>query len=203
MSADLDREIDRAVREMLDVEPPAGLRARVMQRIDEGQVASGFSRKVTVASAFRRKILWAGLPIAAAAVILIAVVIARRDGTAPPLTPIAGPTIAKATPTSEPATSTQSAPAGTPRTATTADRRRLDVLPRGAQRVTATAAVEPVPADGFPRVPSLSVPALTMSEIRGVAPAEPAQIGVDPIAAPAPLEIEPLPLSPRERQNQE
>jgi hypothetical protein len=203
MSAELDREIDRAVREMLDVEPSAGLRARVMQRIDEGHAASGFSRKVTVASAFRRKILWVAMPVAAAAVILIAVVLARRDGAAPPPTPTAGPTIAKATPTSEPPTSTQSAPAGTPRTATTADRRRLDVPPRGAQRVTATAAVESAPADGFPRVPSLSVPALTLSEIRGVAPAEPARIGVDPIAAPAPLEIEPLPLSPRERQNQE
>jgi len=203
MSADLDREIDRAVREMLDVEPPAGLRARVMQRIEERHAASGFSRKVTVASAFRRKILWAGLPVAAAAVILIAVVLARREGGAPPLTPTAGATIAKATPTSEPPTSTQSASAGTPRTATTANRRRAAVPLREAQRVTATAAVESAPADGFPRVPSLSVPALTMSEIRGVAPAEPARIGVDPIAAPAPLEIEPLPLSPRERQNQE
>jgi len=67
MSADLDREIDRAVGEMLDVEPPAGLRARVMQRIEERHAASGFSRKVTVASAFRRKILWAGLPVAACA----------------------------------------------------------------------------------------------------------------------------------------
>jgi len=203
MSADLDREIDRAVREMLDVEPPAGLRARVMQRVEEGPVASAFRRKVTVASAFRRKILWAGLPIAAAAVILIAAVLARREPAGPSVTPAAPPTIAKATPTSAPPTSTQSAPAGTPRTATTADRRRLDVPPREAQRVTATAAVESAPADGFPRVPSLSVPALTMSEIRGVAPAEPARIGVDPIAAPAPLEIEPLPLSPRERQNQE
>ena len=45
MSADLDREIDRAVREMLDVEPPAGLRARVMQRIEERHVASAFRRK--------------------------------------------------------------------------------------------------------------------------------------------------------------
>src|SRR4029079_3726629 len=112
MSADLDREIDRAVREMLDVEPPAGLRARVMQRIEERHVAS----------AFRRKILWAGLPIAAAAVILIAVVLARREGAAPPLPPPTSPSIATATPTSEPQTSTQSAPPETPRTATTADR---------------------------------------------------------------------------------
>ena len=33
MSADFDKAIDRAVRQMLDAEPPAGLRARVMERL--------------------------------------------------------------------------------------------------------------------------------------------------------------------------
>ena len=33
MSADFDKAIDRAVREMLDVEPPAGLRRRVLEQI--------------------------------------------------------------------------------------------------------------------------------------------------------------------------
>jgi len=194
MSADLDREIDRAVREMLDVEPPAGLRGRVMQRIEEGHVASGFSRKI----------LWAGLPVAAAAVILIAVVLARREGAAPPPTPATAPSIAKAAPASEPPTSTQSSPAGTPRTATAIDRRRVDVPPREAQRVTATAAVESAPVEDFPRIPSLSIPALSVSDIQRVAPAAaPTQLGVAPIAEPAPIEFEPLPLSPRERHDQE
>jgi len=54
MSADLDREIDRAVREMLDVEPPAGLRGRVMQRIEEKRVASGFLTTVALAKVVSR-----------------------------------------------------------------------------------------------------------------------------------------------------
>jgi hypothetical protein len=33
MSADFDEAIDRAVREMLDVEPPADLRARVIAQL--------------------------------------------------------------------------------------------------------------------------------------------------------------------------
>jgi hypothetical protein len=58
----LDFEIDRTVREMLDVEPPAGLRDRVIERISEVPGASAFPNRVAsafpklVASAFRRKI---------------------------------------------------------------------------------------------------------------------------------------------------
>jgi len=202
MTDRLDEAIDHAVREMLDVEPPAGLRARVMQRIEE-PVASGFSRKVSVASAFRRKIMWAAVPVAAVALIVMVVLLSRRDTPGPSLVPTA-PSIATANPQPQvlpPPVRTVPPPAATPPTRVA----RLPEAsrPRERQRVVTAALAEPAPAEEFPRVPSLSVPALTMSEIRGVAPAEPAQIGVGPIAAPAPLEIEPLPLSPRERQNQE
>ena len=201
MSADLDREIDRAVREMLDVEPAAGLRTRVMQRIEE-PVASGFSRK----SPFSRKFVWLALPVAAAAAIVIAVLVARRAAPAPGLAPNAPTTIVKGAPAVQPPASTQAPPPGAARTVT-AENRQPAVAPspsREAQRVTAAAAVESGPIPGFPQVPSLSVPALTVSAIRVVAPAAtPTEIGVDPIATPAPIDIDPLPLSPRERQNQE
>ena len=208
MSADLDREIDRAVRDMLDVEPPAGFRARVMRRIEEpaasAHVASAHVASAHVASAFRRKFLWLALPVAAAAAIVIAVLVARRAAPAPDLAPTASSTIVKGTPDAQPPASTQGPTPGKPRTVTGENRQPAVAPPREAQRVAATAIDESAPAEGFPQVPSLSVPALTMPEIRGVPPAAaPTQIGVDPIAAPASIEIEPLPLSPRERQNQE
>ena len=195
MSADLDREIDRAVREMLDVEPPAGLRARVMQRI-EG------SSETSVASAFRRKSAW--IAVAAAAAIVIAVVLTRREGPALSPAPTTLPPIVQATPTPELPTSTPATPASTPRTLTVNDRRSVAVPPREAQRIAATAAVEPAPDETFSRIPSLSIPALSVPDIQRVAPAaSPTQLGVQPIAEPAPIEFEPLPLSPRERQDQE
>ena len=70
--ARLDEAIDRAVREMLDVEPPAGLRARVLDRIDGGG---------SVASAFRRKMAWIAVPVAAAAIVVLAVLAPWREET--------------------------------------------------------------------------------------------------------------------------
>jgi hypothetical protein len=67
-----DEAIDRAVREMLDVEPRADLRARVMAQLP----ASG-SR--LPASGFRLPASgWVLAPLAAAALIVLAVFIARR-----------------------------------------------------------------------------------------------------------------------------
>src|SRR5437763_12097432 len=70
MSADLDKAIDRAVREMLDVEPRADLRARVLAQL----TASGFRLP-----AFG----WVLAPIAAAAVIVLAVMLAPRSESLP------------------------------------------------------------------------------------------------------------------------
>ena len=69
--ARFDAAIDHAVREMLDVDQPAGFRARVARRIEGGQSGS------LVASAFRRKILLFGIPLAAAAILILAVVLPR------------------------------------------------------------------------------------------------------------------------------
>jgi|SRR5262245_44630853 len=68
--ARFDEAIDRAVREMLDVEPPADLRARVMT-----QLTASDSRLPV--SGFRLPAL--GWALAAAAVILLAVVLTRRS----------------------------------------------------------------------------------------------------------------------------
>jgi hypothetical protein len=74
--ARFDEAIDRAVREMLDVEPPAGLRGRVMHRI-------GRPTESVVASAFRRKAVWLAAPLAAAAILVLAVLMPSESGRAP------------------------------------------------------------------------------------------------------------------------
>jgi hypothetical protein len=56
----LDDAIDRAVREMLDVEPPSGLRGRVLDRI-ENAGTRGWSW------------IWIAAPVAAAAILVLAV----------------------------------------------------------------------------------------------------------------------------------
>jgi hypothetical protein len=71
-----DRAIDRTVREMLDVEPRADLRARVMRRLSDSdlQVASGVSGKIR----FGRKLLWTAVPLAAAATLVLALLLPSR-----------------------------------------------------------------------------------------------------------------------------
>jgi hypothetical protein len=88
MSADLDKAIDRAVREMLDVEPPADLRARVMARIEEPGAAP----------AVTRKLWWFAAPIAAAAIVVLAVLVPRRDQSGPQPMAVTPPSIAQAGP---------------------------------------------------------------------------------------------------------
>jgi hypothetical protein len=70
----LDAAIEREVREMLDVEPPAGLRGRVMRRVEGG----GESRS-RGAAAFRRNMRLAGIPLVAAAVLVLALIVPRSE----------------------------------------------------------------------------------------------------------------------------
>jgi hypothetical protein len=76
MSVDLDKQIDRAVRDMLDVEPSADLRARVMAQLP----APGSPRP---APGFRLPASWVLGSIAAAALVVIAVFVARRTEPVP------------------------------------------------------------------------------------------------------------------------
>jgi hypothetical protein len=71
MSDQIDRAIEGAVREMLDGEPRADLQARVMAAVEAGSLTAG-SR---TASPLR----WIAVPLAAAAIVILAVVVARRS----------------------------------------------------------------------------------------------------------------------------
>jgi hypothetical protein len=200
----LDRAIDGAVREMLDVEPPAGLRGRVLQQIDP--VASGFSRKHRSRQHLDRRILWTGLPLAAAAALVLALLLPRSSSPPqapatvaqnPPAPPVVTPAPPRVTP---PVTTTARTVAAAPR------RVQARATPRPDAVVAAGDATDVVfgPEPGFPRVSPLAVAPLTVSSLRTAsAVAPPQELMVDPIAAPAPLQLEPLPLSPRERQEQE
>src|SRR5437764_14123729 len=79
-----DLSIQLAVREMLDVEPAAGLRRRVMAQIPNS-VGSAFRRN----DLSRRKTLWT--PLAAAAALVIAVMLWSRS-----TAPIPPPSLARA-----------------------------------------------------------------------------------------------------------
>ena len=79
--ARLDRAIDRAVREMMQVEPAPGLRRRVLSRITES-------------SASRRHLRLPGYAFAAVAVVLFVLSITRLQERLEPPTPPKAPAIA-------------------------------------------------------------------------------------------------------------
>lgn len=191
--ARLDLAIDRAVREMLDVEPSAGLRGRVMGRIDALSTNS-------VASAFRRKLAWIALPIAAGAVIVLAVLAPWRQ-TTPQAGPSASPAMAAVKPapvlppvtaqTTEPVRTTSNpgpsaAPPGPPPSA------------RGAEEHLVVAAVVADDDDNRRIGPLAPIPLITVA---GTHPTDIAtkEIAVSPLAPLAELQI--APLSPPDRRN--
>jgi hypothetical protein len=183
MSADFDKAIDHAVREMLDVEPPAGLRRRVIERLGHDSVASSFSWKIA-------------LPIAAAAVLLLALLLPRSTPQQPETT-----TVQTQQPVTAPVTprpmqpSAPEAPLPQPVPQAVPERRVV------AASTPADVTFDAPPAPGFPRLPALSVPELSVSSIQRVAPVEgPNAIAPDPIATPSPLAIEPLPADGRQSQ---
>src|SRR3954466_10294018 len=104
--ARFDRAIDEAVREMLDVEQPAGFRARVLRRIE--------ARSLPPEGGSYKRFLWAALPMAAAAILILAVLLPRttepRQQTPSPATTARGEAPASPVTTSPPT------PRVTPRT---------------------------------------------------------------------------------------
>jgi hypothetical protein len=158
----IDRAIDSAVREMLDVEPLPGMRGRVLQRIQTEDPTF-----------FGRKLLWAALPLAAAAVVILSVLLPRQREQQP--APVAT------------AVNTQPQnPAVAPPPPSTAPR-----APR------TTPAIEPRPAVVAQRVPR-PASAATARPDRVVAAAasftasEPADGGIAPLEAIAPIEVAPV-----------
>jgi hypothetical protein len=197
----LDVAIDRAVREMLDVEPPAGLRGRVMDRIS---VASAFGRK----RRFQRK-AWALLPIAAAAVIVLAVMIPwHRDTRLVNLSPGPAPAPRAVTTARRPApgpTAPSSAPlamsppsGATPASRTAAQRPESEAIAALAD----DGAADPSAGERT-QIAALEGPApLFVQELTAPAATPMKSIDVSPIRIAA-LEVNALPDGPRERQHEE
>jgi len=196
----LDIAIDRAVRAMLDVEPPAGLRGRVLDRIDlsTNSVASAFRRKDN----FKRKIAWIAAPLAAAAVIILAVLAPWRLA-APPVVTSAPPSIAKVQPppvvppsgspkTAEsPMTSSMPLPYATP----PAERRRSPRVVEDRIVVAAVAADDGAGTVIDPLAPITPIVAAG-THPQAIAPKD---IAISPMAPIAQLQM--APLSPPERRN--
>jgi hypothetical protein len=100
----LDRAIDRAVREMMHVDPPPGLRRRVLSRLET---------PVAKRRLFVPRYAWG----AAALVILIVAVMFTRDDRSEPVTVVPQPPVAarESTPPLEPSAAPPRAPVPAPR----------------------------------------------------------------------------------------
>ena len=195
--ARFDEAIDRAVREMLDVEPPSGLRGRVLDRLDAlsgDSVASAFTTN-PVASAFRRNtrnIWWIAGPVAAAAILVLAVLVPWRHA-APPVTTPAAPSMAKAetphivTPAVSPKTSEAPRIVSIPRPAPRRIEDRLVVATVAAVNDT-TSQIDPLDA----------IAPITVAGTHPEAIA-PKQIAISPLTPITELQI--APLSPPDRRN--
>ena len=198
----LDVAIDRAVREMLDVEPPAGLRGRVMERIS---VASAFGRKPR----FQRK-AWALLPIAAATVIVLAVMIPwHRDTRLVNLSPGPAPAprgVTTARPPAPGPTAPSSAPlAMSPPSGATPASRAAAQRPesKGIRAALADDGAADPSAGEQTQIAALEGPApLRVQELTAPAATPMKSIDVSPIRIAA-LEVNALPDGPRERQHEE
>ena len=194
----LDVAIDRAVREMLDVEPPAGLRGRVLDRISNAPVGSAFRPKA-----------WILAPIAAAAVILLAVLLPSRTpaGNANPPSPAAAPAPQVVTTTPTPATTSAAPVAPTspshgsvPAAASARGSRTLGEIHAAVAGV--DAAADPTAIDATQVAALDGPPPLSIQELTGPPSAPMRSIAVAPIQVAA-LEVNALSVLPRERQHEE
>jgi len=179
MSADLDNAIDRVVREMLDVEPPADLRAKVIARIDE-RPASSFQ---VPAFSFQRLAAVGGT--AALVALVLGLALVRRAE--PPAQP---PAIAGAqAPEPLPVAATPQPPIGVPAAPTP-----LAVTARTAVAQTPARVAYAAPAD---RTQAAAIDPLTAITPIGVAPIDrssitPEPIGVRPLDRITEMQIAPL-----------
>jgi hypothetical protein len=186
---DVDRAIDLAVREMMEVEPRADLRARVLERIE---------RRGSVGRLFRPGVrwTWVAAPLAAAAILVLAVLL--RQSEEPLVTRPAMDIVLRALETERSETiahrDERSHRPGT-RTMRPPDRR-------------ITAAVATVDDTNFSNAPPPGFavdalappPPIAVEEIPPTDPAAVAELDVAPLRLPA-LEVNALSDSPRERHD--
>lgn len=173
----LDRAINGAVREMLNVEQRAGFRARVLRKIESDTVASGFSRKILGA----RSIPWIAVPLAAAAIVILAVMLPRESTT--PKAPVTT-TATNTQPATQPSVEPRTTPATEPRTTPAPPEPRPTSAPQRPAFVVAR------------RAPGTTAPASSSGAERVVAtsftPAEPVNTEITPLKAIAPIEVAPV-----------
>jgi hypothetical protein len=186
----LDGEIDWAVREMLDVEPPAGLRGRVLDRIE-----------MSASSDFRRRLAWISVPIAVAAVVVLAMLLpwrqASEEGPRPSLAE-AAPTVTVPlgeSPTTPGSATTLSiplrhAPAPRRREAPASQERMVvaTMAPATDDTIGADVELEPLAS-----IAPIAIPAVRPADIT------PAEIAITPLAPIAEVQI--APLSPPARRD--
>jgi hypothetical protein len=194
----LDLAIARAVRGMLDVEPPAGLRGRVLDRIENPRSGNSVaSAGDFVASAFGRKAPWILAPIAAAAVIVLAILLPWRSGpttTALPVHVAAAPTRPSATPL-PPAIGVLQPP---PQIATARVGTRS---PRALQTITAAVATSDPDFPGS-QIEALVAPEpLAIARLAGPPAASVQTLGLAPIEIRA-LEVNAITEAPQERREE-
>jgi hypothetical protein len=182
----LDDAIDGAVREMLDVEPPADLRARVIARLPG-------SPKATTG---RPPFGWMIAPLAAAALIVLAVFVLRREPALPQAPVVAhgvdrhlpAPITAAAGPTTEPGPSPT--------------RGRVRVRTSGTHvdhRVVAATAEEDT---NFSAIAALAAPAsIDIRRLQAPATTALPSFAPEPMTIRA-LEVSALPETPRERREE-
>jgi hypothetical protein len=193
----IDAAIDRTVREMLDAEPPAGLRGRVLRRIAESDqhAASGFNRQDR--SSRKRLILWTTVPLGAAAALVLALLPLRsvERQTTPPST-----VASVHTPRTTPPGPTRAVIAPPQRSRATAPTVVATRRPRpdgGADRAIAAAAfAAPDPATDIEPLQSITPIAVAPIAAHHVAPAEISVSPLNPI-----VEVQVAPLRPSERRN--
>jgi hypothetical protein len=190
--AGFDRAIDEAVRELLDVEQPAGFRSRVLRRIE--------ARSLPPEGGSYKRFLWAALPIAAAAILILAVLLPRTTEQ-PQQTPPATTTARVEPP---PAATAPTSPRVTPRTTTP------QPAMVGAPRVVPRSAVRPhegmVAAALFDTAENATT---DIAPLKTITPIQVAPVS-DHTVAPTEIAVRPLnpisdvaiaPLTPPERRN--
>jgi hypothetical protein len=177
--------IDRAVREMLDVEPPMGLRGRVLDRIQQPRRSFAW--------------VWTAVPIAAAAVILLAVVVSWRQAALPARPAV--PVVAEVEPR---VTIPVVGSSKTPETPMVASIPLAFVTPRARRPAPSGLDDSPIaaalaPADDASEIDPLSpIAPITVPSVSPVS-ITPAEIAISPLSPIVELRI--APLSPPERRN--
>ena len=168
----IDRAIDGAVREMLDVEPQAAFRARVLRRIEGDSLVASDS---IVASGFRRKILLFGVPLAAAAILILAVLLPGMREDTPPQAPTTSARVE--TPPEAPRATTPPSNVGTERVVTS--ERPSVVTPRVASSRSAIRGEARRRAD-------------TIVAAASFEPAEQMTTEIEPLRTIAPIQVAPI-----------